>query len=89
MGMASPTRSPTSPGEGKVDTWKDRSGQNNDATQSNIAKMPVFKPGLQNGKTLVQFSGGLMDIPNLGLQGAKDRTIFVVGTSAQGLPLLG
>ncbi len=71
-------------GGGKINTWKDRSGQNNDATQSEIAKMPVFKPATQNGKTVVQFSGGLMDIPNLGLQGAKNRSIFVVGYSAQG-----
>ncbi len=71
-------------GGGKVSLWKDRSGQNNDATQSEIAKMPVFKPNTQNGRPVMQFSGGLMDIPNLGLQGAKNRSVIVVGFSAQG-----
>ncbi len=75
-------------GGGKVDTWKDRSGNGFDATQSQIAKMPVFKPNTQNSRTVVEFTSGFMDIPNLALQGAKDRTIFVVGKSAQG-PYIG
>ncbi len=69
---------------GKVNTWKDRSANGFDATQSDLTKMPVYTPATQNGLTVVDFTADQMNIPDLGLAGSKDRTIFVVGKSSQG-----
>ena len=66
-------------GGGKVKSWKDRSGKNMDTTQSTITKMPVYKANTLNGKAVVEFSNSLLDMPNLGLTGSKNRSVFIVG----------
>ncbi|HXG09465.1 MAG TPA: hypothetical protein VNK04_06720 [Gemmataceae bacterium] len=40
-----------------VTTWEDSSGQNNDATQSTVAKKPTYQTNEINGKPCVRFDG--------------------------------
>ena len=41
-----------------VETWEDRSANNNDATQATSASRPIYKTGIQGGQPVVRFSGG-------------------------------
>ncbi len=66
-------------GGGKAKSWNDRSGNNMDTTQSDLTKMPVYKPNTLNGKAVLEFSNSLLDMPNLGLTGSANRSVFIVG----------
>ena len=65
-------------GGGKVKAWNDRSGKKMDTTQSNISKMPVYKANSLNGKAVVEFSNSLLDMPNIGITGSQNRSIYIV-----------
>jgi hypothetical protein len=41
-----------------VETWEDRSANNNDATQATSASRPIYKTGIRGGQPIVRFSGG-------------------------------
>jgi hypothetical protein len=44
--------------EAEVETWEDRSANNNDATQATSASRPIYKTSIQGGQPVVRFSGG-------------------------------
>ena len=73
-------------GGGKVKSWKDRS-ERTWTTQSTITKMPVYKVNTLNGKAVVEFSNSLLDMPNLGLTGSKNRSVFIVVRRISLVPL--
>jgi hypothetical protein len=40
----------------EVETWEDRSANNNDATQATSASRPIYKTGIQGGQPVVRFT---------------------------------
>ena len=70
-------------GGGKINSWKDRSGKNMDSTQSAITRMPTYKANALNGKAAVEFSSSLLNLPNLGLNGSDNRSLFIVAKATK------
>ncbi len=64
--------------EGRVFTWKDLSGSDNNAFQKQVKNQPVLKEGAINGKRAVYFDGAntFLEIP--GLKIPRDTTVFIV-----------
>jgi hypothetical protein len=63
-----------------VATWEDRTASNNDATQTNSARRPVYKTALQGGQPVVQFDGAtdLLNAPILTVGASGQETIIAV-----------
>jgi hypothetical protein len=63
-----------------VATWLDRGAQGNDAVQATQINQPIWKPAVLNGKPVVRFNAGcsMATKTNIGITGAKSRTIFAV-----------
>jgi protocatechuate 3,4-dioxygenase beta subunit len=49
-----------------IQTWNDRSGNNNNATQATAGNRPILKNNIQNGKPVVRFDGSndFLQLPN-------------------------
>lgn len=63
-----------------ITTWSDASGNGNDATQSVVARKPIYKVNIRNGKPVVRFSAASsqwMAIDNSALP-TQDFTVLIV-----------
>jgi hypothetical protein len=62
-----------------VGTWSDKSGQENDATQSDASYKPTYKTNIVNSKPVVRFDGGdLLATTSVVSALSSSATIFAV-----------
>jgi len=70
-----------------VGTWLDKSGNDNNATQTSVDSKPLYKVNQINGKPIIRFDGvnDRLSLPNLN---DTSMTVIVVGLKTSGDALI-
>lgn len=70
---------------GKVTTWYDKSGGNNNASQANVSLQPLFEDSIINNHPVIRFSGGFERLVSSSvISGINNSsfTIFIISSGA-------